>query len=259
MNTNSFVLWVILQNNAGLDCFNQDSDFAGDLEDSKSTSEGKPCLFGSHTFVPSLFDRINWTPESKSNTSTPKTNWQTYWPREISHVMNGIIFCVCLTLAISVLSIVLKWCQKERQKMQVNIGLAMQRKDSCRATFHCIRNPGKIGHESPFFLTSPTEQHHRTLFMDVFIFGWWWTSHQSLAHKRSTYSQILYCDMERWSRTHNQILFGKTSWCGSRVHQNTALWTELMVSQWNSSGISSQDSPQSSSTTKSKSYCQDWV
>ena len=30
----------------------QDSDFAGDLEDSKSTSCGTLCVFGSHTFVP---------------------------------------------------------------------------------------------------------------------------------------------------------------------------------------------------------------
>ena len=30
----------------------QDSDFAGDLEDSKSTSGGTLCVFGSHTFVP---------------------------------------------------------------------------------------------------------------------------------------------------------------------------------------------------------------
>ena len=30
----------------------QDSDFAGDLEDSKSTSGGTLCAFGSHTFVP---------------------------------------------------------------------------------------------------------------------------------------------------------------------------------------------------------------
>ena len=33
--------------------------------------------------------------------------------------MNGIIFCVCSTSAISVPPIVLKWCRKERQKMQV--------------------------------------------------------------------------------------------------------------------------------------------
>ena len=30
----------------------QDSDFAGDLEDSKSTSGGTLCIIGSHTFVP---------------------------------------------------------------------------------------------------------------------------------------------------------------------------------------------------------------
>ena len=30
----------------------QDSDFAGDIEDSKSTSGGTLCIFGSHTFVP---------------------------------------------------------------------------------------------------------------------------------------------------------------------------------------------------------------
>ena len=33
----------------------QDSDFAGDLEDSKSTSGGLLCIFGSQTFVP-----ISW-------------------------------------------------------------------------------------------------------------------------------------------------------------------------------------------------------
>ena len=38
----------------GLGLF-QDSDFAGDLEDSKSTSGGTLCVFGSHTFVP-----ISW-------------------------------------------------------------------------------------------------------------------------------------------------------------------------------------------------------
>ena len=31
-----------------------------------------------------------WTPRSKSNTLTPRTNSQTYWQREISHVMIGI-------------------------------------------------------------------------------------------------------------------------------------------------------------------------
>ena len=60
-----------------------------------------------------------WTARSKSSTLTPRSNSQTCWEREISHVMNGIIFCVCLTSAIPVPSIVLKRCRKEHKKMQV--------------------------------------------------------------------------------------------------------------------------------------------
>ena len=43
MNTNNIVMWVTLQNNADWDCFK--TDFAGDLEDSKSTSGGTLCVF----------------------------------------------------------------------------------------------------------------------------------------------------------------------------------------------------------------------
>ena len=42
----------------------QDSDFAGDLEDSKSTSGGTLCIFGSHTFVP-----ISWMCEKRTSVS----------------------------------------------------------------------------------------------------------------------------------------------------------------------------------------------
>ena len=42
----------------------QDSDFAGDFEDSKSTSVKILCIFGSHTFVP-----IKWM--CKKQTSVP--------------------------------------------------------------------------------------------------------------------------------------------------------------------------------------------
>ena len=43
----------------------QDSDFAGDLEDSKSTSGGTLCIFGSHTFVP-----MSWTCEKQTQFHT---------------------------------------------------------------------------------------------------------------------------------------------------------------------------------------------
>ena len=45
----------------------QDSDFAGDLEDSKSTSGGTLCVFGSHLFVP-----ISWM--CKKQTSVPHSS-----------------------------------------------------------------------------------------------------------------------------------------------------------------------------------------
>ena len=38
----------------------QDSDFAGDLEGSKSTSGGTLCVFGSHTFVPISGKTTEW-------------------------------------------------------------------------------------------------------------------------------------------------------------------------------------------------------
>ena len=77
--------------------------------------------------------------------------------------------------------------------------------------------------------------------------------------QRSTYSQILYYALKRWTRTLNQTLYGKTDWSGSQVHQNTEPWIELMVSQLNSSEISSQDSFRCSSAKKFKSCCWDWV
>ena len=45
----------------------QDSDFAGDLEDSKSTSGETLCIFGSHTFVP-----ISWM--CKKQTAVPHSS-----------------------------------------------------------------------------------------------------------------------------------------------------------------------------------------
>ena len=46
----------------------QDSDFAGDLEDSKSTSGGTLCIFGSHTFV-----RISWMCKKQTSLSHNST------------------------------------------------------------------------------------------------------------------------------------------------------------------------------------------
>ena len=46
----------------------QDSDFARDLEDSKSTSGGPSCVFRSHTFVP-----ISWMCKKRTSVSHSST------------------------------------------------------------------------------------------------------------------------------------------------------------------------------------------
>ena len=46
----------------------QDSDFAGNLEDSKCTSGGTLCVFGSHTFVP-----ISWMCKKQTSVSHSST------------------------------------------------------------------------------------------------------------------------------------------------------------------------------------------
>ena len=60
-----------------------------------------------------LFDRINLDPKIQIKILTPKTDSQTWFPREVSHVTSGIMFCVCSILAISVLQFVLnRWHSK---------------------------------------------------------------------------------------------------------------------------------------------------
>ena len=52
----------------------QDSYFAGDLEDSKSTSGGTLCVFGSHTFVPICWMCKKQTSVSHSSTEAEITS-----------------------------------------------------------------------------------------------------------------------------------------------------------------------------------------
>ena len=68
--------------------------------------------------------------------------------------------------------------------------------------------------------------------MEVLVFAWWWTSHQSSAHK--SLRIFRFCLVSWYPRAHT---VWKRYWRASKVYQNTELWTELMVSQLNSSGI----------------------
>ena len=55
----------------------QDSDFAGDLEDSKSTSGGTLCIFGSRTFVPVSWMCKKQTAVSHSSTESENISLDT--------------------------------------------------------------------------------------------------------------------------------------------------------------------------------------
>ena len=70
--------------------------------------------------------------------------------------------------------------------------------------------------------------------------------------QRFMYSQILCYVLESESEPNIEYCLEENC-VGSRVHHNTEPWTQLTESQWDSSGIFSQDSPQCSSSTKSKS------
>ena len=111
-----------------------------------------------------LFDRINLDSKIQIQFIDTKTNSQTYWPRETSHVMNGIIFCVCLTSAISVLQIVLKWCRKENKKFRPMMNLVSRCSERTPDVLASTasESSGKTRYESQIPLSSWTEQHLRT-------------------------------------------------------------------------------------------------
>ena len=88
-------------------------------------------------------------------------------------MMNGIIFCVCSTSAISVPSTVLKRCRKEHKKMQEE-RVTAKSKPMTNLVSRCSernldvlastasKSPGKTRYESHLPLSSWNEQHQRT-------------------------------------------------------------------------------------------------
>ena len=96
--------------------------------------------------------------------------------------------------------------------------------------------------------------------MEVFNFGLVMKMSSVSCTQRSTYFQILYYALERWTRTPNQINAweDRLTWFKSSPEYRAfdkidGEPMEIRVK------ISSQDSPRCSSATKFKSYCWDWV
>ena len=77
--------------------------------------------------------------------------------------------------------------------------------------------------------------------------------------QRSTSFQILYCALERFSKTLNRTMHGIKIGMVKIFFKVTETLTESTASQWNSSGIFFQDTIRCSSVKKFKSYCSDWM
>ena len=111
-----------------------------------------------------------WTPRSKSNTLTPRTNSQTHWQREISHVMSATIFCVCSTSAISAPSTASKAMSKRTQeesgegrvtaKSRPMMSLIARAPSTLLSS--ASESPGKRSYESQSPLSMQAEKHDRT-------------------------------------------------------------------------------------------------
>ena len=109
------------------------------------------------------FIKSVWTQDPNQYIDT-KNQLADILTKEIPHVMNGIIFCVCLTEVMSKKNA--KKCRWRKSHSKIGtddeFSFAMQRKDSWCDCLYCIRKPGKIRHESQLPLSSWNEQHQRT-------------------------------------------------------------------------------------------------
>ena len=98
--------------------------------------------------------------------------------------------------------------------------------------------------------------------------GWKYLSWKNLSligdervinHERTqvyVFSDSVLC-LGKMHENSNQTLHGNNDWSGSKHLRNTETLTESTASQWNSSGIFSQDTIRCSSMKKSKVYCSD--
>ena len=77
--------------------------------------------------------------------------------------MNGTIFCVCLTVAISVLHTVLKLCRKESKKIQVKKESQCSERTPVVLPSTASESPGKTRQESQSLLSLQTEKYDRTV------------------------------------------------------------------------------------------------
>ena len=187
--------------------------------------------------------------------------------------MNGIIFCVFSTSAISVLLIVSKRCREEHKKMQVKkesqqnqsqwyeFGLAMQRRTPDVLASTASESLGKTQTWKSIYLWArglSSIQEQGDLFWTN-VCHWLVMKQLSIfSAQKSMSSRILCCASERLFNILIPTKLGRTELQGSRPRKATEIMMVSMESRSNSIGTSSQDSQRCSSVVKSVIYWATW-
>ena len=119
----------------------QDSDFAGDLEDSKFTSGGTLCVFGSHTFVP-----ISWMCKRQTSVSHSSTESEII-SLDAGLRLDGIIALDLWDLIVSVLRNITQTTERTGRLVIINRSEKSQGKINVLNNIDCVLSNVQSSHE----------------------------------------------------------------------------------------------------------------
>ena len=119
----------------------QDSDFAGDLEDSKSTSGGTLCVFGSHTFVP-----ISWMCKKQTAVSHSSTESEII-SLDTGLRLDGIPALDLWDLIVSVLGYTIQTPERPRRPVVTDKNQRSQGMTNVFNSIDCVPSNFKSSHQ----------------------------------------------------------------------------------------------------------------
>ena len=128
----------------------QDSDFAGDLEDSKSTSGGTLCIFGSHTFVP-----ISWMYKKQTAVSHSSTESEII-SLDIGLRLDGLLALELWDLTVSVLGNISHVSDRTGQLVDTERSQYSQGKINVPKNIDCVPSNVQSSHQEVCCMCSKT-------------------------------------------------------------------------------------------------------
>ena len=119
----------------------QDSDFAGDLEDSKTTSRGTLCIFGSHTFVP-----LSWMYKKQTSASHSSTESEII-SLDAGLRLDGILALDLWDLIVSVLGSTIQTPERPGRPVITDKSPKSQRKSNVLNSIDSVPSNVKSSHQ----------------------------------------------------------------------------------------------------------------